>query len=92
MIILSSLLLLFQLGVRNDLVELRQDLGMSYSSLIQALDAKDDILLRNTQRLTPAQAAKMRQQMQLSETMPDGATLVPGSRKPARQLPAVAHR
>ena len=70
MTILSSLLLLFQLGVRNDLVELRQYLGMTYPMVVQALDAKDDILLRNTQRLAPAQAAQILQRMQTPDTLP----------------------
>jgi hypothetical protein len=76
MTILSSLLLLLQLGVRNDLVEVQRYLGLTYPLLIQALDAKDDILLRNTQRLAPAQAAQMRQRMQVPQTLPEGSTVV----------------
>jgi hypothetical protein len=71
MTILSSLLLLFQLGVRNDVIELRQYLGMTYPLVVQALDAKNDILLRNTQRLAPAQAAQMLQRMQMPAALPN---------------------
>jgi hypothetical protein len=70
MTILSALFLLFQLGVRNDVVELRQYLGKTYSSVVQALNEKNDILLRNTQRLAPAQAARILQQMQMPDTLP----------------------
>jgi hypothetical protein len=76
MTILTSLLLLLQLGIRNDLIELRQDLGMTYPLLIQSLSAKDDILLQNTQRLAPAQAAQMRERMQMPGTLPAGSTVV----------------
>jgi hypothetical protein len=56
--------LLLQAGVRNDVAELRQYLGMGYRAVIQALDAKNQILLRNTEPLAPAQAAEMRLRMQ----------------------------
>jgi len=68
--ILTGLFLLFQIGVRNDLIELRQYLGMTYPLVIQALHAKNDILIRNTQRLAPAQAAQMLQHMQTPDTLP----------------------
>ena len=63
---ISALLLaaLIQLGVHNDVAELRQYLGMPYRSVIQSLDSKNQILLRNTERLAPAQAAEMRVRMQ----------------------------
>ena len=70
MSVLAGLLLLFQLGVRNDLVELRQYLGMTYPLVIQALNAKNDILLRNTQRLAPAQAEQIRQHIQVPDKLP----------------------
>ena len=70
MSILTGLLLLFQIGVRNDLIELRQYLGMTYPLLIQALNAKNDILIHNTQRLAPAQAAQMLQRMQVPDALP----------------------
>jgi hypothetical protein len=63
-------LLMGQIGVRNDVTELRQYLGMTYPSVIQRLDAKNQILLRNTERLAPAQAAQMRLRMRV----PDGLT------------------
>jgi len=74
--ILTGLLLLFQIGVRNDLVELRQYLGMTYPLLIQALNAKNDILIRNTQRLAPAQASQMLQRMQVPDKLPADSPVV----------------
>ena len=70
MSILTGLLLMFQIGVRNDLIELRQYLGMTYPLVIQALNAKNDILIRNTQRLAPAQAEQMLQRMQVPAALP----------------------
>ena len=61
---LISLLLFLQIGVRNDLIQLEQYFGMSYQSVIQALNAQNQILLRNTERLAPAQAAEIRQRIQ----------------------------
>jgi hypothetical protein len=59
-----ALVLSFQVGVRSDFNELRQYLGSTYTALIRALDGKNQILLRNTERLAPAQAAEMRARMQ----------------------------
>ena len=59
-----------QLGVRNDIVELRQYLGLTYPSVVQKLDEKNQILLRNTQPLAPQQAAQMRQRMQVADHLP----------------------
>src|SRR5438477_13077629 len=59
-----------QLGVRNDIAELRQYLGLTYPSVVQRLDAKNQILLRNVQPLAPAQAAQMRQRMQVADHLP----------------------
>ena len=67
---LLGLLLLLQLGVRNDIVELRQYLGLTYPSVVQRLDAKNQILLHNVQPLAPAQAAQMRQRMQVADHLP----------------------
>ena len=73
---MSSVLSLFllasgyQIGVRNDVVELRQYLGMTYHSVIQKLDAKNQILLRNTEPLAPAQAAEMRLRMRVPDSLP----------------------
>jgi hypothetical protein len=61
---LIVLFLFFQAGVRNDVFELRQYLGKTYPATIQTLDAKNQILLRNTEKLAPAQAAEMRARMQ----------------------------
>jgi hypothetical protein len=63
------LALLIQFGVRDDVVELRRYLGMTYRSVIQSLDAKNQILLRNTEGLAPAQAAEMRARMQAPATL-----------------------
>ena len=67
---ISALLLslLMQFGTRDDVVELRRYLGLPYKSVIQMLDAKNQILLRNTEGLAPAQAAEMRAHMKA----PDG--------------------
>jgi hypothetical protein len=65
-----GLLLLLQLGVSNDIVELRQYLGLTYPAVVQRLDAKNQILLRNVQPLAPAQAAEMRQRMQVLDHLP----------------------
>jgi hypothetical protein len=56
---LSALLLslLMQFGTRDDVAELRQYLGRPYRSVIQLLDSKNQILLRNTETLAPGQAA-----------------------------------
>jgi len=43
---------------------------MPYRSAIQALDAKNQILLRNTEPLAPAQAAEMRAHMQAPASLP----------------------
>src|SRR5437879_11190948 len=58
-----------QAGVRNDINELRQYLGMTYPSVIQALNAKNQILLRNTEPLAPAHAAEMRLRMQAPDRL-----------------------
>ncbi len=68
--ILLSLALLLQAGVRSDFIELRGYLAGSYRSTIQALDAKNQILLRNTEPLAPAQAAEMRKRMQAPDRLP----------------------
>jgi hypothetical protein len=70
MSVFLSLLLFVQFLVRNDLVELRQYLGMTYPALVQALTAKNQILLRNTERLAPQQAAEMRQRMLVPDILP----------------------
>ena len=57
---LLAVLLFVQAGVRNDINELRQYLGRNYPATIQALNEKNQILLRNTERLAPAQAAEIR--------------------------------
>src|SRR3954470_9021957 len=67
---LLAALFLFQAGVRNDVNELRQYLGKAYPSAIQLLNAKNQILLRNTEPLAPAQAAQMRAQMQVPDRLP----------------------
>jgi hypothetical protein len=76
MSVLLSLVLLLQAGVRNDVTELRQYLGMGYHSVIQALNAKNQILLRNTEPLAPAQAAEMRLRMQVPDQLSDGQNLL----------------
>jgi len=59
-----------QWGTRNDVAELRQYLGRPYGSVIQWLDSKNQILLRNTEKLAPAQAAEMRAHMNAPSTLP----------------------
>jgi len=68
--LLLSLLFIFQAGVRNDVADLRQYLGMNYRSVIQRLDDKNQILLRNTEPLAPAQAAEMRLRMRVPDSLP----------------------
>ena len=67
---LLAAVLFFQFGVRNDLTELRGVLGTNYRGVIQFLDSKNQILLRNTERLAPAQAAEMRARMRAAERLP----------------------
>src|SRR5207244_1835388 len=67
---LLAVLLLAQAGVRNDLFELRQYLGGTYRATVDRLNAKNQILLRNTEPLAPAQAAEMRARMQVPERLP----------------------
>lgn len=69
---LLAALVFFQAGVRNDLAELRQLLGTNYRGVLQFLDTKNQILLRNTERLAPAQAAQMRARMQAPDRLPAG--------------------
>ena len=57
--------LLVQAGVQNDLIELQRFLGGTYRSTIQLLDSQNQILLRTTEALAPAQAAQMRARMQV---------------------------
>jgi len=73
---LLSLVLVFQVGVRNDVAELRQYLGMTYRSVVQALDAKNGILLRNTERLAPRQAAEMHLRMQVPDRLAAGRPIL----------------
>jgi len=70
MTFLISALLLFQAGVRNDLLELRSYLGSNYPRLIQFLNSKNQILLHNTETLAPAQAAEMRARMRVPDKLP----------------------
>ena len=78
MILLFSMFLLApgQIGVRNDITDLRQYLGRTYPAVIQRLDAKNQILLRNTERLAPAQAARMRLSMQAPAGLSGGQPLL----------------
>ena len=78
MTLLITVLLALQAGVRNDLIELRQYLGKTYPATIQALDPKNQILLRNTQTLAPAQAAEMRARMAAPDKLPPSRTLRAG--------------
>lgn len=68
--LLLAALLVFQAGVRNDIAQLRQFLGASYMGVVDLLNTRNQILLNNTQRLAPAQAARMRAQMQVPPTLP----------------------
>jgi hypothetical protein len=70
MSLLLGLVLFFQVGVRDDILQLRQYLGKSYATAVQLLNAKNQILLRNTEPLAPAQAAQMRAQMQVPDRLP----------------------
>jgi hypothetical protein len=74
--LLLAALLMFQVGVRNDISQLRQYLGATYPAAVDLLNAKNQILLRNTQPLAPAQAAQMRAQMQVPETLPAVQTVL----------------
>ena len=69
---LTSFLLaaLIQVGVRDDLLYLRRYLGMPYASVVQTLNEQNQILLRNTERLAPAQAAEMRARMKPPASLP----------------------
>src|SRR5262245_58748968 len=69
---ISALLvgLLVQTGSDDDMVQLRGYLGLSYPAIIQSLNAKNQILLRNTEVLAPAQAADMRAHMMAPDTLP----------------------
>jgi hypothetical protein len=68
--------LFLQLGVRNDISELRQYLGKSYAVTVELLNARNQVLLRNTEPLAPAQAAQMRAQMQVPEVLPADMPIV----------------
>jgi hypothetical protein len=76
MSILLSVFLFLQFGVRNDVNELRQYFGKSYATAIQMLNTKNQIVLRNTERFAPAQAAQMRAEMQVPDVLPAGAPIV----------------
>ncbi len=67
MTLLLASLLLLQAGVRNDLIDLRNFLGATYRSAVQLLDSRNQILLRNTEPLAPAQAAQMRARMRVPD-------------------------
>jgi hypothetical protein len=69
-------LLFLQAGVRNDVAELRQYLGTSYRGLIQALDSKNQFVLRNVGGIAPAQAAEMRARMRTPDRLPTGNPIV----------------
>jgi hypothetical protein len=53
----------FQAGTLNDVNELRQMLGFNYRSVLNTLNARNQVILRNTQSLAPQQAAQMRSRM-----------------------------
>ena len=76
MTFLISALILFQAGVRNDLIELRSYLGSNYPRLIQFLNSKNQILLHNTETLAPAQAAEMRARMRVPDRLPADRPIV----------------
>ena len=67
---LLAVFFILQAGVENDVIELRQYLGGNYNATIQRLNAKNQILLANTERLAPQQAAQMRAQMQVPGKLP----------------------
>ena len=50
--------------------------GKNYAATIQLLNAKNQILLRNTEPLAPAQAAGMRAQMQVPDRLPADRPIV----------------
>ena len=76
MSVLLAVFLFLQFGVRNDINDLRQYLGKSYAATIQLLSAKNQILLRNTEPLAPAQAAQMRAQMQVPDALPANRPII----------------
>ncbi len=57
--LLTFFFLVFQ-GPSDDVADLRGFLGLNYRSVLARLEAKNQILLRNTERLAPQQAAEMR--------------------------------
>jgi hypothetical protein len=69
---ISALLagLLLQTGTYDDMVQLRAYLGMSYPAVIQSLNEKNLILLRNTEVLAPIQAADIRSHMKVPDVLP----------------------
>ena len=75
--LLIAAFLLIQFGLRDDVIELRQYLGRSYATVLQALDNKNQILLRNTRPLAPAQAAEMAARMKSSNALPAGRPILP---------------
>src|SRR5262245_32864920 len=69
--------LLLQTGTYDDMVQLRAFLGMSYPAVVQSLNAKNQILLRNTEVLAPVQAADMRAHMKAPDAL--ALTTVPST-------------
>ena len=69
MTLLLAILFLFQTALRNDVAELRSYLGLNYASVVAQLNQKNQILLRNTERLAPAQAAEMRARWKVPATL-----------------------
>jgi hypothetical protein len=63
---------LIQAGTADDVLELRRYLGLSYGATIDNLNNKNQILLRNTATLAPAQAAEMRNRMKAPAALPAG--------------------
>lgn len=69
--------LFFQANTRSDVLELRQYLGQSYRIAVQLLQSKNQILLRNTEPLAPAQAAEMRARMTAPPALPADRPIFP---------------
>jgi hypothetical protein len=61
--LLLTLLLALQAGTMSDIDLLRQMLGLNFRAVLDVLNARNQVILQNTERLAPQQAAQMRARM-----------------------------
>jgi hypothetical protein len=66
-----------QTGTYDDMVQLREYLGMSYPAILQSLNAKTRSFFATPTSSPPAQAAEMRAHMAASDTWPAASILYP---------------